>query len=304
MKFEMRGQSFPFVGLAQAAVTVLLLAPVTATSQGAAPAGRRYGQLAGCPEEPAKFHACAAASASRFNPPRTADGVVDMRGFWERAGVSSNNIEAHPPGDDRGGVSMVVDPPYGQIPYQPWAAAQRTVNVEKYIAPLAECFLPGVPRQVYAPGGYQIVQRPGYVVFVLESSHTYRVIPTDGRPHIDAKIRLWMGDSRGRWEGNTLVVDVTNIDGRTWFDDVGNFYSDALHVVERFTFVDADAIHYQATIDDPKVYTRPWTIAFGIRRNKQPGYELLEEACHEGNHDPEHYKRLGYKTYPGVIPPK
>jgi hypothetical protein len=272
--------------------------------QDSATSTRRYGQLAGCSEEPAEFHRCAAAKEKSFNPPRTPDGVVDLRGMWERAGVSSNNIEEHPPGDDRGGKSMIVDPADGRIPYQPWAIVQRTKNFEKYMAPLAECLLPGVPRQIDTPGGYQIIQRPGYVAFVHEWDHMYRVIQMDGRPHISGNIRLWMGDSRGRWEGNTLVVDVTNLNGRTWFDDMGNFYSDALHVVERFTLVDADSIHYEAIIEDPNVYTRSWTIAFGIRRTKQPGYELIEEACHEGNRDPEQFRSLGYQTFPGVLPPK
>jgi hypothetical protein len=91
-----------------------------------------------------------------------------------------------------------------------------------------------------------------------------------------------MGDSRGRWEGNTLVVNVTNHTDRTWFDVIGTFHSDALHVVERFTFVDSNTIHYEATITDPKVFTRPWKIAFPLIRNTQPGFERLEMACHEG----------------------
>jgi hypothetical protein len=115
------------------------------------------------------------------------------------------------------------------------------------------------------------------------------VIPLDGRPHAPAGVRLWNGDSRGRWERNTLVVDVTNflVDAanfnmQPWFDSHGTFYSDALHVVERYTFVNADTIRYEATVEDPKVFTRPWQVGFTVARNKQPGFELLEEACVEG----------------------
>ena len=99
-----------------------------------------------------------------------------------------------------------------------------------------------------------------------------------------------MGDSRGHWEGNTLIVDESNNNDKTWFDLVGDFHSDALHIREQYTFVSADAIDYQATLDDPKVFTRPFTIALNFRRNvpgeQAKNYELFEEACHEGNQDP------------------
>ena len=101
---------------------------------------------------------------------------------------------------------------------------------------------------------------------LFERAHAYRIIPTDGRPHVGENITLWQGDSRGRWDGTTLVVDVTNQNAKPWLDQAGNFYSDAARVVERFTMIDRDTIHYQATIEDPNVYTRPWTIAFPIRR--------------------------------------
>jgi len=140
------------------------------------------------------------------------------------------------------------------------------------------------------------------VVFT-EYVHSYRIIPTDGRRHVGEPIRLLQGDSRGHWEGNTLVVNVTNINAEMWFDWVGNFYSDAVHVVERFTLVDADTMHYEATIEDPHVYTRPWKVAFGVTRRQEPGYEPIEEACREGDRDRPLYN-LGYKTYPGVVPPK
>ena len=115
-----------------------------------------------------------------------------------------------------------------------------------------------------------------------EQAHWYRIVPTDGRPHVGSNIRLFEGDSRGRWEGNTLVIDITNQTAIAWLDHVGNFYSEAVHVVERMTMIDNDVIHYTATIEDQNVYTRPWTIAFGWRRNDDPDREIWESACWEG----------------------
>jgi hypothetical protein len=146
---------------------------------------------------------------------------------------------------------------------------------------------------MYSPGAFQIVQTPGYVVFFFGNSHAYRIIPTDGRPHLGKNVKLWQGNSRGRWEGNTLVVDVTNQNDRTWFDSHGTFHSDAVHVVERYTFVDPDTIRYEARIEDPTVFTRPWTLALPLRRNKEAGIELWEEACHEGERSVEHMLDAG-----------
>jgi hypothetical protein len=147
-----------------------------------------------------------------------------------------------------------------------------------------------------------VTQTPGHVLILNDYAHTFRIIPTDGRPHLGPNIKLFEGDSRGRWEGNTLVVDVTNQRDRTWLDHVGNFYSDAVHVVERFTMIHPDVIHYQATIDDPKVYTRPWTMALGWRRTTEPGYEMFENACWEGvSQGSLERVDLGHKTYPGVF---
>src|SRR2546428_832764 len=142
----------------------------------------------------------------------------------------------------------------------------------------------GVPRINYITpyNGYQFLQIRGYVVLFAEWNHETRIIPLDRRPHVTSGIRLWMGDPRGRWEGNTLIVDSTNFNGKAWFDWL-TFHSDALHVVERFTIVDQDTINYEAIIEDPKAFTKPWKVAFPFRRG-QPGYRLFEYACHEGNH--------------------
>ena len=277
---------------------MLMLAAVPASAQQPAPA-----TVAGCPAEPAKFHACALQKMNAFSPPRTADGRPNMQGYWNRS-VTSQDIEDHGAGfGTQAGPSLVIDTPDRKIPYQPWALELRKDMAERYISPLASCFPPGVPRHVYAPGGHQIVQTPGYFVHMLEYSHSYRIIPTTGGPHAASAAKFFQGNSRGRWEGNTLVVDVTNANGLTWLDNAGNFYSDALHVVERFTLVDADTIHYEARVEDPKVYTRPWTIAFALTRNKDPGYELWEQACHEGNRSVEGGVEAGLKLYRGVVPP-
>jgi hypothetical protein len=137
--------------------------------------------------------------------------------------------------------------------------------------------------------GIWFLQPKNYVVLLYEAFHSYRIIPLDGRPHIPGGIRLFEGDSRGHWEGDTLVVDVTNQNPGTWFDMAANFHSDALHVVERFTAVDAKTINYRATIDDVKVFSRPWTIEFNLVRNKPADYEQMEYACVEGEKDLQHY---------------
>lgn len=248
-------------------------------------AGQQYGQLGGCSDEPAQFHQCARGKAKEFTPPRTPDGRPDLRGYWSRAGVfGTDNIEEHSPGlGDPGGKSLVVDPADGRIPYQPWAAAAKAGYEHSHMDPAALCYLPGSPKQLYTAGVNQILQTRDSVIFLNDYTHAYRVIPTDGRPRLGSNVRLFMGTSRGRWDGNTLVVEVTNQNAKTWFDHVGNFFSDAVHVIERWTMIGPDAIHVEARIDDPKVYTRPWTMAFGLRRNADPAFEMWENACHEGN---------------------
>ncbi len=230
----------------------------------------------------------ASGSGSAWNAPRTPDGQPNIEGFWANQGrrLATYDIEA----------SLVIDPPDGKIPYQPWARAKRTevlenhTNITKweYVDPHTRCFLSGVPR-VFYQGTFQFLQPAGYVVILQEFNHGSRIIPLDGRPHVGEAVKLWMGDSRGHWEGNTLVVDATNHNDKTWFDIVGDFHSDALRVRERYTVVGPDAIDYQATFEDPKVYTRPFTIALNFRRtvkaDEAKSYELLEEACHEGDQD-------------------
>jgi hypothetical protein len=256
---------------------------------------------AGCPVEPALFHACALERAKTFTPPRTPDGVPDFQGFWRGIPSATENIEEHPKtDDDDGGKSLIVDPRDGKVPYQVWAAPLPATHRATFIEPNVPCFPSGVPRSMYVPTQIEFLQTRDHVLILFERAHTYRVIPTTARPHVGQSVRLWMGDSRGRWEGNTLVVDVTNQNAKAWFDQAANFHTDTAHMIERFTLIDPDTIHYQVTIDDPNVYTRPWTMAFPLRRNKEKGFRLLEEACHEGERNTDPLIKLGFKIYPGL----
>lgn len=287
----------------------LLLASTPIIGQGQA-SPRREGRtdeslVAGCPRPSQEFYPCAKAKKRTFNPPRTPDGKPDMQGAWNASTTSgSQNIEEQL-GDNGfffgATKSLLIDPPDGKIPYQPWALEKRRDNFDHYIDPYATCYPSGIPRQVYSPRGHHFLQSPGVFAIVSEWAHVYRVIPIDTSPHIGKDIRLYMGDSRGRWEGNTLLIDTTNLTDRTWFDVVGDFHSDALHVIERFTMIDPDTILYEATMEDPKVFTRPWTMAFPMMRMEK-GHEVMEEACHEGDHDLPRLLSTGYKIYLGPIP--
>ena len=278
--------------------TIVLAAAFAAFASSAAVArqAERPTTIAGCPADPQPFHACALEKIKTFSPPRTPDGKPDFQGYWN-ANRQAFNIESHAADYAyQGGPTLVVDPADGLVPYQPWAAAKQQERADKtldppsveFLDPNAQCFLRGVPRQMWMMD-YQFVQPAGsaFIFTLHEQNHAYRVIPIDGRPHVGPAIKTWMGDSRGRWEGNTLVVETINQNGRQWLDNVGNFYTAAAHVIERFALVDADTILYEARIDDPGVYTRPWTMSFPLRRNKTPGFQLVEFACHEGNRSPE-----------------
>ena len=236
--------------------------------------------------------------ATTWSPPLTPDGQPDIGGHWAQqneittysiqAGVTDREEHTRIQGSEEATGRPIIDPPDGRIPYLPWAAERaqflfdehRQPSRVEYLDPVSRSFLDGVPRINYR-GTMRIAQTPDYVVIINQFNHTYRAIPLDGSPHIGSDLKLWMGDSRGHWEGNTLVVDVTNHNEHTWFDIVGSFHSDALRVVERWTFVSPDRIDYEATISDPKVYARPWTILVNMGRVED--YEIWEEAIWEGN---------------------
>lgn len=235
--------------------------------------------------------------AKPYAPPRTADGQPDIQGIYNPVGTFYNieDLEYQSlyqnfkPNPSLSGKSLIIDPPDGKIPYQAWAAEKRKPIYQihgdptpEYVDPNAQCWPQGVPRHMNNRE-FEIFQPPGHVVIFNMAHHSYRVIPVDGSPHIPENVKLWLGDSRGRWEGNTLVVDVTNNNDQTWFDVMASFHSDAMRVTERITPVGPDRIEYRAVITDPKVYTRPWTFAIYFNRAKDYGSELYEEACVEVN---------------------
>jgi len=226
------------------------------------------------------------------------DGHPDMQGFWNSGnnGGAVFELQNHPDGRRPffgPGKGAIVDPADGFIPYTPAAKAKALDLFEHDLAeePELHCYESGVPKQMYVQFGFQIFQPANYVVMTWEFMHAYRIIPTDGRPHIPANIKLFQGDSVGHWEGDTLVVDTTNLNDRTWYDTVGNFHSDAQHVVERFTPVDTTTVKYEATVDDPKVLTQPFKMAMDLYRSTDPKYEQMEFGCVEGNRDVKHYTK-------------
>ena len=277
-----------------ALVSVVLLAGAGASGQSVSPEK----SCAELRADPAQFHKCAIARAATFSPRPTPDGHPDLRGFWGRT-LNSYDLEDHPASFMiRAQKSMVVDPADGKIPYQAWAIPQRNKNAATYVDPNSLCRLSGVPRTTgYMSDRILLHQSPDYVAF-LSGDHGYRIVSMKDVPHVGQDIRLWNGDARGRWDGNTLVIDVANQNGKTWFDIAGNFASESVHVTERLTLIDANTIHYQATIDDPKVFTRPWTIAAALIRNASDDKELWLEECYEGE---QSSKRLlsTHGRYPG-----
>lgn len=210
--------------------------------------------------------------------PRTADGKPDLNGIWQALNTAAWDIQDH---------SAQLGVPAGQgvvegneIPYQPWAVAKKKENAANRLDrdPEAKCFLPGVPRATYMPFPFEIAQSSDHVAFLYEYAHGTRIVYMDGSERPEG-LEFWMGDSRGRWEGDTLVVDVRSFNDQTWFDRAGNFHSEALRVVERYTLTDRNHINYEATIEDPKVFTRPWKMSMPLYRRQEKNIELLEYDC-------------------------
>ena len=240
---------------------------------------------------------------------RTVDGKPDFSGIWQTANEAHWDLQAHAaragmitqPGvfpdleyarlpaapvlalGAAAGVpgSLGVVEGDGQIPYKPEAAAMKKENGDHWIDrdPELKCYLPGIPRGIYMPYPFQIPQSTNKIQMNFEFTNAARTIHFDQvDPPPDT---TYMGLSKGRWEGNTLVVDVTEFNGRNWFDRAGNFHSDALHLVERFTPITKDAIHYEVTIEDPKTFTRPWKISMPLYRRLEPNAQLIEYRCIE-----------------------
>ena len=220
--------------------------------------------------------------------PRNAFGQPDLQGIWQVLNTANWDIQDHT-GQRFPGLPARFSQPSGQgvvvgneLPYQPWALAKKQEHFANRATadPENQCYMPGVPRITYMPQPFQIFQFPDRVVILYEHQHVTREIFTDGSKHPTIPVEFWMGDSRGRWEGDTLVVDVTLFLEDTWFDRAGNFHSDELHVVERYTRTGPDHIQYEARIEDPKVFTRPWTMRMPLYRRQEANVQLLEFECY------------------------
>jgi hypothetical protein len=266
-----------------------------------------------------------------YTAPRTKDGQPDLQGRWGGT-WSGDDIEEIPKFLDittPPWESYVSDPANGKIPYQPWAMAERIAHREGlgreawskdptkrlYYDPQAFC-MKNVPR--YSERGYELVQTRDTVIMMLNWGHIYRVIPLDSQPRPSNAIRMWMGSARGHFEGDTLVVETTNLNGKMWLDSGGNFIGPNAKVTERIRLVSANDLDYQATIDDPETFTQPWTLTARQRRQGAGGgqgggnavrdpyaAESWEHACHEGNGEHEDdIRKLGFKWYLPPAPPR
>lgn len=238
--------------------------------------------------------ASAQVGESVYRVPRTADGKPDLQGIWQVLNTAAWDIEDH--GADLGipaGQGVVEG---GILPYHPTALAKRNANKAKRAAldPEAKCYLPGVPRLAYMPFPFRIVQVPGHVIFAYEYRTATRTVGTENKPHPQTPA-FWLGDSRGRWEGDTLVIDVTSFTDQTWFDRAGNFHSDALHVVERYTRTGPDHLTYEVTVEDPQVFTRPWKMSMPIYRRQEKNLVILAYECQSYgfDKDPLYFSRPG-----------
>ena len=203
-----------------------------------------------------------------------------MTGVWQVLNTASWDIQDH---SGQSGVPPGVGVVEGNtLPYLPAAAAKKQENLaSRATADPTEsrCFMPGVPRITYMPYPFEIMQTEGKVAFRYEFGHVTRIIPLDASNHPEGFPPAWMGDSRGHWEGDTLVIDVKNFNDQTWFDHAGNYHSDALHVVERYTLAGPDHILYEVTVEDPKVFSRPWKMSMPIYRRIEKNARILEYEC-------------------------
>ena len=239
-------------------------------------------------------------ATSAWTGPPTPDGQPKVEGIWSATLSGTYSLTNPTTGgaaftEREGGrtpprrPSRIIDPADGSIPYQPWAAdrqKRQAIDIDyptdpEHLDTQTRCLVGGVPRPFYNTR-IQILQPAGTVLFLSEQYHSSRMVFLDGRAHVGTDIKLWMGDSVGRWDGNTLNVDVTNLNGKPRLSMVGDFLTSAAHVVERLVFTGADTMNYEATITDPNVFTRPWTMVVAMRRVAAVDDEFWEEACYEG----------------------
>jgi hypothetical protein len=235
--------------------------------------------------------ASAQQAPATYKAPRSPfkDGKPDLNGIWQANNTANWDIQGHAARQGpvlELGAAFSVPAGLGvvegdDIPYQPWAAAKKKENAANWLKldPEIKCYMPGVPRANYMPYPFQIVQTPSHILMAYEFASASRTIYMSSKDESPAD--TWMGWSRGRWEGDTLVVDVNAFNGQTWFDRAGNFHSDALHVIERYTPISRDVLQYDVTVEDPKVFTRPWKMSMPLYRRVEKHAQLLEYKCVE-----------------------
>ena len=216
-----------------------------------------------------------------------AQSVPDLEGIWQpQQNNAMFSVLPHKPGFLLGTGSKTGIVEGGVLPYQPWAAAQVKYRLDHMdMDPTGHCHYEGVPHAMYFP--FQLFQTGTDIAMVFENMHAYRIIHMQGQ-HPKDGYQAWMGDSRGHWEGKTLVVDVANNNDKSVFDMAGHFHTDALHVVERFTPIDHDNIAYDVTLDDVKAFTRPFKMHFSFKRAPKE-FQIMEAGCFEGERDQVHF---------------
>jgi len=221
---------------------------------------------------------------------KTATGNPDLNGIWQALGSAHFDIEGHAArpspivttgalGAVPAGLSVVIG---GKIPYKDWAREQQQENLNHSVNldPAVKCYMPGIPRATYMPFPFQIVQTAAHILIAYEFAGASRIIYMD-QPEFEAPVDAWMGHSTGRWEGETLIVSVTSQVADTWLDRSGNFHTNAMLVEERYTPISPNHLIYEATIEDPNIYTRPWTIRLPLYRRLENNMQLLEFKCVE-----------------------
>ena len=256
----------------------------------------------------AQAPAPAAGQAQGYRAPRTADGRPNLNGVWQALNEANWDLLPHAANFGRVVALGAEDatPPGigwvegGEIPYLPAATAKKKENYEKRLTldPEIKCYLPGVPRAMYMPFPFQIVQSKDVTMMVFEYAGAVRTINM-GKP-TEAPADSWMGWSNGHWEGETLVIDTTGFNDQTWFDRVGDFHSDELHVVERITAASPDRLNYEATIEDKQVFSRPWKISMPLYRRVERNMQLMEFKCVEFVEE----LIYGHLRKPGTQPPQ
>ena len=217
-------------------------------------------------------------SAGTDSLPRTAEGKPDMSGIWQVLNTAAWDIQDHQAMKGVPAGQGVVEG--NELPYLPEALAKKNENFKNRLTadPESRCFQPGMPRIMYMPYPFQIVQTPGYIGLLFEYVHTTRHIRLNSE-HPEGPIEWALGDTRARWDGDTLVTDVVHFNAETWFDRAGNFHSEAMRLSERFTMLGRDHINYEVTVEDPKVFSRPWKMSMPLYRRIEKNLQILDYEC-------------------------